>query len=497
MKFLSLISTGLIFISLGKANNNIDIDDVNLASKLIAGISVDVENSISSKEDWKKHQGAMSKAWERYKKSNLLPMLEWSGEYVSEDQEKHKDIRYPFSGPDILHALHMFPDAENFILCGLEPVGQAPKSEILRSENSAQALAEIRTILEESLRFSFFKTLDMRAELTDAVYKGTLPIMCLFLSGSGYEIKNIERLELNKDGTIINLGSKNINSDAVRIQAKDQNGKIINILYFKTNIANGLIKKSGFLQYLENIPKGLSYVKAASYLMHKSYFSEIRNHLLYHSKAIIQDDSGIPLRYFDQDQWQMSLFGNYKKPIDLFKEHYQEDLRQSYEFRSTKLSFGTGYKWRKGQSNLMLAERMKNGQPSTVIAANKKPEPKKEKSDLEETEVFKSLDFRLKLVAKSIIDKKTTNENKSAFIMNKYLVVSINNGGSKSFLGKTINVVRVGLLNGKLMSEKQIGSIFSVKLSPLNEYPSLLNWTIKNDLPSTPKEEIIYIPSQS
>ena len=90
----------------------------------LGDISVDVENSISSKEDWKKHQGAMSKAWERYKKSNLLPMLEWSGEYVSEDQEKHKDIRYPFSGPDILHALHMFPDAENFILCGLEPVGQ-------------------------------------------------------------------------------------------------------------------------------------------------------------------------------------------------------------------------------------------------------------------------------------------------------------------------------------------------------------------------------------
>ena len=79
MKFLSLISAGLIFISLGKANNNIDIDDVNLASRLIAGISVDVENSISSEEDWKKHQGAMSKAWERYKKSNLLPMLEWSG----------------------------------------------------------------------------------------------------------------------------------------------------------------------------------------------------------------------------------------------------------------------------------------------------------------------------------------------------------------------------------------------------------------------------------
>ena len=47
------------------------------------------------------------------------------------------------------------------------------------------------------------------------------------------------------------------------------------------------------------------------------------------------------------------------------------------------------------------------------------------------------------------------------------------------------------------MREKQIGSIFSVKLSPLSEYPSLLDWTIKNDLSPTNKEEIIYIPSQS
>ena len=87
--------------------------------------------------------------------------------------------------------------------------------------------------------------------------------------------KFIEKLLLNKDGTVENLGTKKIISDAVQITAKDEQGKPIKVSYFKTNIANGYINKSGFLKYLQGLPKGISYVKAASYLMHKNYFSEM------------------------------------------------------------------------------------------------------------------------------------------------------------------------------------------------------------------------------
>ena len=98
-------------------------------------------------------------------------------------------------------------------------------------------------------------------------------------------------------------------------------------------------------------------------------------------------------------------------------------------------------------------------------------------------------------MAKSVIDEKTSKENRNAFILNQYLVVS-NNTGSDDFIGQKINVVRAGLLNGKVVKEKSIGSFFSVKLSPLEKYPSLLNWTIKNDLDISKKEKI-YIPTQS
>jgi len=496
--YISVISSGL-----AGAQKSIDIDDVNITSKLLTGISVPNQEEITSNGFWRKHQEDMSKAWSRYKKSNLLPMKSWSEKHLSEIQQSKETLRYPFSGPDILHALYMFPDTDHYILCGLEPVGSVPESSILKGESSEQALKEIRTILEESLRFSFFKTLDMRAELSDAIYEGTLPIMCLFLSGAGYEIKKIEKLLLNKDGTVENLGTKKIRSDAVQITAEDQQEKPIKISYFKTNIANGYINKSGFIKYLQSLPKGISYVKAASYLMHKNYFSEIRSHLLSSSSAIIQDDSGIPIKHFPNKRWNIQFFGKYTAPIDLFKEHYQVEMRDLSENQPIKLPFGTGYKWRKGQSNLILANHLKNGKPPKAILASinklkKKPTPTptpEKNNSSNQTFNLQSLDVRLRLLAKSVIDEETAKENKNAFIMNQYLIIS-NNTGSEELIGGKINVVRAGLINGRVVKEKPIGSIFSVKLSPLKKYPSLLNWTIKNDL-TISKKETIYIPTQS
>ena len=496
--YIIVISSGL-----AGAQKNIDINDVNITSKLLTGISVPNQGEITSNGFWRKHQEDMSKAWSRYKKSNLLPMKSWSEKHLSEIQQSKETLRYPFSGPDILHALYMFPETDHYILCGLEPVGSVPESSILKGESSEQALKEIRTILEESLRFSFFKTLDMRAELSDAIYEGTLPIMCLFLSGAGYEIKKIEKLLLNKDGTVENLGTKKIRSDAVQITAEDQQGKPIKISYFKTNIANGYINKSGFLKYLQGLPKGISYVKAASYLMHKNYFSEIRSHLLSSSSAIIQDDSGIPIKHFPNNRWNIQFFGKYTAPIDLFKEHYQAEMKDLSENQAIKLPFGTGYKWRKGQSNLILANHVKNGKPPKAILASinklkKKPAPApapEKNNSSNQTFDLQSLDVQLRLLAKSVIDEETAKENKNAFIMNQYLIIS-NNTGSEELIGEKINVVRAGLINGRVVKEKPIGSIFSVKLSPLKKYPSLLNWTIKNDL-TISKKETIYIPTQS
>jgi hypothetical protein len=87
------------------------------------------------------------------------------------------------------------------------------------------------------------------------------------------------------------------------------------------------------------------------------------------------------------------------------------------------------------------------------------------------------------------------NDKKNAFVLNEYVIVR-DNEGNQDLSGQKIRVTRTGLFKGKKMPEHSIGSIFSVKLDPLSNYPSLMEWPIKNDLPKS-ENTIIYVPSQS
>ena len=99
-------------------------------------------------------------------------------------------------------------------------------------------------------------------------------------------------------------------------------------------------------------------LKAASYLMHENSFSEVRDFLLRNSKVIIQDDSGIPLAYFDPNKWNLRFFGVYLGPIDMFKQHYQPRLRELYQQSNPPpLDFGFGYRWNYKEANLSVATR--------------------------------------------------------------------------------------------------------------------------------------------
>ena len=88
--------------------------------------------------------------------------------------------------------------------------------------------------------------------------------------------------------------------------------------------------------------------------MHEPYFSKVRNFLLQDSGSILQDDSGIPLRYFLDGQWRCYFFGRYSGTLDIFKKYSQADCQQAFANGAGELPFGTGYKWRLGESNLML-----------------------------------------------------------------------------------------------------------------------------------------------
>ena len=75
---------------------------------------------------------------------------------------------------------------------------------------------------------------------------------------------------------------------------------------------------------------GDSLVKSASYLLHGSNFSRVRQFLLDRSNSIVQDDTGVPVRLFKPEEWDLKPFGAYLGPIEVFPGMYQPQLAQLF-----------------------------------------------------------------------------------------------------------------------------------------------------------------------
>ena len=72
--------------------------------------------------------------------------------------------------------------------------------------------------------------------------------------------------------------------------------------------------------------------------MHSDNFSQVRGYLLAHSKVILQDDSGIPYRFFSKDKWNLRFYGHYPGPIRRFLKNAQPDLARERRQRSAALA---------------------------------------------------------------------------------------------------------------------------------------------------------------
>jgi hypothetical protein len=141
----------------------------------------------------------------------------------------------------------------------------------------------------------------------------------------------------------------------VEIDFRSPSGRSQSLYYFKTDLSNGG-GNGTFLAFCKRHAPGASLIKSASYLMHDGGFSTVRNFLLANSTVIVQDDSGIPYRDFDQNRWNVKLYGVYEGPISLFAKHYQPDLAAAFErSRSGNLGFAFGYAWQVQKGLLMEA----------------------------------------------------------------------------------------------------------------------------------------------
>src|SRR6202008_878821 len=112
----------------------------------------------------------------------------------------------------------------------------------------------------------------------------------------------------------------------VKILFAGKDGREHTLYYFQTDLSDKGVANSGFLQFCEKLGNGDSFIKSASYLLHNGNFSSVRDFLLKNSVALVQDDTGIPLRYLNSAGWQFYPFGTYLHPIAQFRGKAQPQL---------------------------------------------------------------------------------------------------------------------------------------------------------------------------
>lgn len=315
--------------------------------------------SLTNDPAWQEHSANFEKTFAKLNTRRLTKLHAWETQYFAEAQEHIPVAFYMFSGPDFLYVDQFFPKADVYVLCGKEALGPPPDP--LRAGNLAAALHNLEEAMYSSLRFSFFITKDMKVDLQSQELKGTIPILYVFLARADKSIKDVTYGSLNGNGDFQQSRPGSGGTPGVRIQYIDNHsGQEQTLYYFTTDISDGGISSTpGFLRFCDKFGVGGSFLKASSYLMFGDGFNRIRNFILDHSKTIVQDDSGIPLTYFNRDRWNIRVFGNYVGPIEIFKQHYQPKLKEMFEQSSAPpINFNFGYRWNYKESNLIIASRL-------------------------------------------------------------------------------------------------------------------------------------------
>lgn len=327
-------------------------------AKLLAGIEVDSQSTLAKvqqNQGWNFHKNYYQNAWSRLENQQLAKVRKWTDTELKEINAKSPSVFYPFSGPDFLYSYSLFPQAKEMVLIGLEPVGSVPDFAKLSASESNNALSKARSSLSAILQYSFFRTNDMKVDLQK---QGVLPILYIFMARTNNRILDLQYIGLDTNASIQQFKQGMV--PGVKITFVPEGESVPrNLYYFSTDLSNdGLKKHPELTKFVTKMENPVTYLKAASYLMYNESFSNIRDLILANSSHLLQDDSGMPLKSFDNAKWDLKFYGAYNRPIGLFSNRYQSDLKQVYASNQTikPLNFGIGYQFALNQSNLMLAK---------------------------------------------------------------------------------------------------------------------------------------------
>ncbi|MCS7026749.1 MAG: hypothetical protein NZV14_18270 [Bryobacteraceae bacterium] len=353
-----------------------EADDVG---RYLAGLPVREDSAfreLVSVPAWQDHKREFDALWRKFDRERRPKLEQFQRSELALVELQPPTLFYPFGGPDILTATIFFPQARTYVLVGLEPPGSLPTKESIAKREAQDYFPRIRRTIFSLLYRSFFVTEAMDKQLRGQITDGVLPLLLIELVRAGYTVLGYQHVRLSSEGQLLaeeaarSTSASGQNRGVVIEFRGDHSAVAQQLVYLSLNLHDSAFKtNAAFRTFMSLQAPVATFFKAASYLPHQKGFALLRDYVLEISSGILQDDTGIPFRYWDSEKWEIQLYGKYTQPYGSFRYMVQPDLRKAYELGQAQvkpLGFYIGYGFGRAPSALIRARKKSPGQKQGV-----------------------------------------------------------------------------------------------------------------------------------
>lgn len=353
----------------------------NHYARFIAGMAVPQGElaAFQSRPAWVEYSRFFDQGWPNLNKRLLIPERRWAEKELEAAASSDSTVFYPFSGPDFANVNAFFPRARTYVMVALEPLGEIPRFASMNDGQFKSYFQSMKNSLHDLLNINYFISANMDTEIQGTQIKGVLPVLLFMLARNNAQVLDVRYWTMGVDGRVREfpaigttarefpaLGTTDLDMNyihGIRIDfnaAYSKENHPQTIYYIRLNLYNEFFGRNRyFLSFLRGLGPFTTFMKSASYLMFDSKVSAVRQFVLDQSRYIVQEDSGIPLKYFEPSLWSLRFHGHYVRPISAFSRNYQEALASIYKAdkKIKPLPFGFGYYFKPGEANLMFVEK--------------------------------------------------------------------------------------------------------------------------------------------
>lgn len=254
-------------------------------------------------------------------------------------------------------------------MVGLQIPGHITDPRELKMEEFLSTLPNFESLIYELSHLNYYTSKRLERDSKNKYISGVAPVLLIFLKKLGFTISDFRQVSIDENGSIL--------ESSLQAFLREEPIPGIRITYFKkgdtkprelyffriylTGESGKLSTREGKFFSREN---RLNLIfKSAEYILHTREYEEFNRSLLSKTDRIIEDESGIPIRFFSTEDWEIRVFGRYSGRVPLKKTPtvpHQDDLMRLYTEQKPNVlpfHFGYGVLRGNGKSNLIFLKR--------------------------------------------------------------------------------------------------------------------------------------------